>query len=137
MDDAERTPQSSHLDVEDAQYAAKKVADDRQTPPMSRFRQRSDGGVDRTHRVNFFGALTPEEMRFIVSLLLDAVSDEEIVGHIALTKIEFIEPDTCEYRFWCEQYSGAQTTGAIAIWTRLNQIHPVRNVDGLWPSADG
>lgn len=99
-------------------------------PPKSRFRPRADGGVDETYRVNFIGALTPDDMRQVLDLLLRYVSENADVGVVALTKVEFLEPDTCDIRYWCAGSSKPRVNRAFGLWYRLHRIHQISTVDG-------
>lgn len=108
-----------------------------QKAPMSRRRSRADGGLDYTTRVNFVGSISPGEMRHMTQLLVNLLEEGEPLGLIALTKIEFIEPDTCEYRYWWRPPTSAEVFGHDLIafqygaWSRLNMIHKIHNVDGV------
>jgi hypothetical protein len=112
------------------EYAPKDIL----LPPLSNSRQRLDGGVDETTRVNFEGALTPLEMREIARLLLETVMESGDTGLVALTRMEFLEPDTCEFRYWTERRDKAQmwqlTLARLELIRRLERIHKIRDVDG-------
>ena len=114
----------------DGEYKPKEIT----LPPLSKYRQRLDGGVDETTRVNFEGTLTPLEMREIVSLLLEAVTESGDAGLVALTRLEFLEPDTCEFRYWTERRDKAQmwqlTLVRLELIRRLERVHKIRDVDG-------
>src|SRR5215468_8858467 len=84
--------------------------DEYQVPPDSQYRRRADGKRDETFRINFIGALTPAQMRQIHALLLQVLDEGAELGFIALTKVEFIEPDTCEYRYIGEGVHSGRTT---------------------------
>jgi len=99
--------------------------------PQSRFRLRADGGMDETYRINFVGQLQPYEMRSIVELLLAAVGEGAAVGIQALTKVKFVEPDTCEYTYWCSTKDNARVNIMMSVWYRLNRIHPVAWIDNI------
>lgn len=99
--------------------------------PESRFRPRVDGGRDETFRVNFVGGLNADEMRALVKLLLEIQDQQPDVGLIALTKVEFIEPDTLEYRYWSGKPHGARLDRMFELWQSMNLIHPIYTVDGI------
>jgi hypothetical protein len=105
--------------------------DDAQIPPDSRFRRRVDDGRDETYRINFVNGLTPQEMEDIVKVLLIVSDEGRSVGIVALTKVEFIEPDTCEYRFWCEYSDFGRVNKMFETWIRIHQVHRIRNIDGV------
>ena len=123
-------PTGKRQDGQQDEYAPKEIL----LPPLSKFRQRLDGGVDVTTRVNFEGALTALEMREIARLLLEAVTERGGAGLMALTHLEFLEPDTCEFRFWTERRDKAQiwqlTLVKLELIRRLEQVHRIRDVDG-------
>lgn len=103
-----------------------------QIPPEARYRWRADGGKDELIRVNFVGALSPAEMMHIWDLLMSVVSESDLtLGYAALTKVEFIEPDTCEYRFWCTNNHMGRVARTWETWYHINRIHPIRNVDNI------
>ena len=114
----------------DNEYVPKEIV----LPPLSKYRERLDGGVDETTRVNFDGALTPMEMREIARLLLEAVTESGDAGLVALTKMAFLEPDTCEFRYWTERRDKAQiwqlTLVRLELIRRLERVHRIRDVDG-------
>ena len=105
--------------------------DEYQIPPASQYRWRADGRRDETFRMNFIGALTPDQMRQIHTLLLQVLDESADLGFIALTKVEFIEPDTCDYRYVGEGVHSGRTTAMIELWWRVHAVHPIRNVDGI------
>jgi hypothetical protein len=105
--------------------------DDLQIPPKSRYRWRADGNRDETFRVNFVGGLTPAEMVQLVDLLLAVVHEGAELGIAALTKVEFLEPDTCEYRYLGVSNPSDRVLKMVELWQRMHQIHPIRNVDGI------
>jgi len=106
-------------------------AEDIVVPPRSRIRQRFDGGRDLTFRVNFQVALSAASMHRICALLLDAVNAGAAVGIVALTKVEIIEPDTCEYRYWAVSAHDEQITLMHDLWLRINEVAPIGDVDGV------
>lgn len=99
--------------------------------PESRYRRRADGGVDELYTINFVGGLSPDEMRQIAHLLLSVVSEGASVGVMALTKVEFFEPDTCQYRYWCSLGTNERVNVMIGLWFRIHEIHAIKNVDGM------
>jgi len=99
-------------------------------PPMSSVQWRRDGGIDRISRINFLGEITAEEMHRIILLLVSSLDKGASAGFVALTKVEFIEPDTCEYRYWTARAGDDVAAMIEHIWRRINDIHPVRNIDG-------
>jgi hypothetical protein len=105
--------------------------DDLQIPPESRYRERADGNRDETFRVNFVGPLTPTEMQQIAELLLAAVHGGADLGILALTRLEFLEPDTCDYRYLCSTHRDERVFKMFELWQRMSQIHRIRNIDGI------
>jgi hypothetical protein len=108
----------------------------------SRYRRRADGGTDTTYRINFRGALTPDEMRRITEALLQTVDEGAEFGITALTKVEFLEPDTCDVRYWVGGHHSDVLNVFFGLWYRLHAIHTVSDVDGVRysffsASADG
>lgn len=99
--------------------------------PESRYRYRVDGGRDETFRVNFMGGLTAHEMSTLVEMLLNTLDQQPDVGLVALTKVEFIEPDTLEYRFWSAKPEGTRLDRMFELWQRMSQVHPIYTVDGV------
>lgn len=81
--------------------------------------------------MNFVGPLKADEMRQLLDLLLRVLDESVELGMMALTKVEFVEPDTLEYRYWCGTFSNTRVNKMYELWSRMNQIHPVRNVDGI------
>lgn len=106
-----------------------------QIPPESRSRTRADGGCDELYRVNFAGAITRAEIHRLLELLLDTVREGGDVGIVALTKVEVLEPDVLEYRFWCRKPDAGRQRLMRSLWQRLHAVHAIRNVDGIpYPS---
>ncbi len=99
--------------------------------PASRYKLRVDGGRDETFRVNFMGGLNAREMHALIESLLSTLDEQPEVGLIALTKVEFIEPDTLEYRFWSGKPEGARLDRMFEMWQRMSQIHPIYTIDGI------
>src|SRR5262245_41388351 len=105
--------------------------DEYQIPPDSQYRWRADGKRDEMFRINFIGTVTPTEMRQIFTLLLNVLDNGAELGFIALTKVEFIEPDTFDYRYVGEGVHSGRTTEMLDLWWRIHTVHPIRNVDGI------
>lgn len=122
--------QDQQHSINDNEYKPKEFV----LPPLSKYRQRLDGGIDETTRVNFEGALTSLEMREIGRLLLDAVTESGDAGLVVLTRMEFLEPDTCEFRYWTERRDKPQmwqlTLVRLELIRRLEHVHRIRDVDG-------
>ena len=97
----------------------------------SRFRRRADGGTDVSFRYNFRGPLTPDEMRCIVEALLQKVDEGAEFGITALTKVEFLEPDTCDVRYWVGGHHSDVLNVFFGLEYRLYTIHPLLDVDGV------
>jgi hypothetical protein len=100
-------------------------------PTESRYQLRADGNREEMFRVNFVGAVVPAEMREIGALLLDIVNESADIGILALTKLEFLEPDACDYRYLCIGRNGERVHKMYKLWSRMNEIHRIRNIDGL------
>src|SRR5690242_5447714 len=67
------------------------------TPGASN-RKRADGGMVETHRIQFVHALTEQHMCEIARRLLAMPEEAARFGFTALTKLEILEPDICDYR---------------------------------------
>ncbi len=103
-----------------------------QVSPEYRFRKRGDGGVDIAFRIHFLARLTPNEMRRITEMLLAIPDQFTDAGFQALTKVEFLEPDTCDYRYWCREENSEQLARMYELWDKLNKhVHLINNVDGV------
>jgi hypothetical protein len=97
----------------------------------SRYRRRADGGTDTIFRFNFRGPLMPDEMRRITEALLQTVDEGAEYGITALTKVEFLEPDTCDVRYWVGDQHSDVVNVFMGLWHRLHTIHPLLDVDGV------
>ena len=104
--------------------------DDIHLTASSRCRRRADGGTDTIFRFNFRGPLAPDEMRCIVEALLQTVDEGAEYGITALTKVEFVEPDTCDVRYWVGGQHSDVLNVFFGLWYRLHTIHPLSDVDG-------
>ena len=107
--------------------------------PRSSLRRRLDGGADWTWRINFLDALDSSQLRRIVHLLTSFVDEETSKGVLALTKYEFIEPDTLEYRYWCERVDDLVMQSMAALTYQIHLIQHVQNANGVrysWFRAD-
>jgi hypothetical protein len=101
------------------------------TPGASN-RKRADGGMDETHRIQFVHALTEQHMCEIARRLLAMPEEAARFGFTALTKLEFLEPDICDYRFWCAKFHSDRLAAHWELWARIhNEICPVYSVDGV------
>jgi hypothetical protein len=105
-------------------------------PPKSRHRPRADGGVDETTRVDFVRPLSPAQVRLITLQVFNVVEENhERAGLVALTKIEFIEPDTCELRIWCRNASRDEINERVKVMLGLihliDRISMVASIDGI------
>src|SRR5690349_16432518 len=100
--------------------------------PGASHRKRADGGMDETHRIQFVQALTEQHMREIARRLLAMPEEAAKFGFTALTKLEFLEPDICDYRFWCAQFHSDRLVAHWELWARIhNEVCPVYSVDGI------
>lgn len=137
--DKDHTDSEFHLEMAQRRSSDAQKSDKESSPldgtirltPESRFRQRIDGGRDEMFRINFYGRLGADEMRALAELLLNVLDQQPPVGLIALTKMEFIEPDTLEFRFWSGKPDGARLDRMFELWHRMSQIHPILSVDGI------
>ncbi len=102
-----------------------------QLPPQSRYRRRADGGTDETFRVNFIDRLDAVDMRRVAELLFAVAEEGKDAGIVALTKLEFIEPDTCEYRYWCADLNKDRVKVMFGLWHRMHQLHAISTIDGV------
>lgn len=108
-----------------------------QLPPRSRFRARADGGRDATYRINFKRPLTPEAIQQIYQVLLEFWLSGRERGIVALTKVEFIEPDTCEYRFWFSTNDDSIVTAMFELSHRIHLIEAIYTIDGIRYPEEG
>src|SRR5690349_16067093 len=100
--------------------------------PGASHRKRADGGMDETHRIQFVHGLTEQHMREIARRLLAIPEEAARFGFTALTKLEFLEPDICDYRFWCTQFHSDRPAAHWELWARIhNEVCPVYSVDGV------
>lgn len=100
--------------------------------PGARYRKRADGGMDETYRIQFVHALTEQHMRKIAELLLALPVEAAEYGFTALTKLEFLEPDICDYRFWCAHFHSDRLAASWGLWARIHQeVCPIYSVDGV------
>jgi hypothetical protein len=70
-------------------------------------------------------------MRRIGETLLQTMNEGAEYGITALTKVEFLEPDTCDVRFWVGGHHSDVLNVFIGLWYRLHTIHPLADVDGV------
>lgn len=108
-----------------------KLAQSIRLPPKSRFRMRSDGGVDDTYCIHFLGPLDPSEMRTIIEAVLDAVDRSAESGIIALTRVDFPQLDTCEFRLWWKDPRSERLNKEFELLYQLSKIHKIQDVDGI------
>ena len=100
--------------------------------PASRYRKRADGGMDESFRIQFAQPLTPEQMRDIANILLTMPEIGAEFGFTALTKLEFLEPDICDYRFWCAQYHSDRLVATWGLWQKIHRdVCAIYSVDGV------
>lgn len=104
---------------------------ERLVTPASRYRRRADGGYDETYRLTFIDQLEPAQLRAIVDILVNAPSVHPDVGILALTKIEFLEPDTCDVRYWCTGSPKQRVNSMLGIWSRISRVSRIGSVDTL------
>lgn len=99
--------------------------------PAARYRKRADGGMDESYRIQFASALTEQHMRAIGQLLLAMPVEQAHFGFTALTRLEFLEPDICDYRFWCAQFHSDRLVATWGLWQRIHyEVCPIYSVDG-------
>jgi hypothetical protein len=92
-----------------------------------------------TFRIHFLGDLARDHMRRIVRLLQEVADTGGDVGIVALTKVEFIEPDTCEFRYWATPVDEAQITRMHELWSSIDRVQAIHDVDGVrypWLGGD-
>lgn len=135
-DDSQR-PEAGAEDKSPEKQTVKQVVDyqakdiDIYVTPGASNRKRADGGMDETHRIQFVHGLTEQHMREIARRLLAVPEEAAKFGFTALTKLEFLEPDICDYRFWCAQFDSDRPAAHWELWARIhNEVCPVYSVDG-------
>ena len=100
--------------------------------PAARYRKRADGGMDETYRIQFARTLTEQQMSAIARLLLAMPEEQAQYGFTALTMLEFLEPDICDYRFWCARFHSDRLVATWELWQRIHhEICPIYSVDGV------
>lgn len=100
--------------------------------PGARYRKRTDGGMDESFRIQFVKPLTEQHMRAIAKLLLAMPDEAAEYGFTALTKLEFLEPDVCDYRFWCARFHSDRLVATWGLWLRIHKdVCSIYAVDGV------
>lgn len=100
--------------------------------PRARYQKRVDGGMDESFRIQFVHPLTAGQMREITKMLIAMPEEAAEFGFTVLTKFEFLEPDICDYRFWCAHFHSDRLVATWELWARIHHdICPIYSVDGI------
>lgn len=109
-------------------------AEDLPVAPDYRYIQRDDGNVDETYRINFTSALTPLEIQRIGAMLLRIPEESTSYGVLAVARLDFTLPGTCECRFICAPSNWKLRVELFHVtWERIHQVHHIAAIDWtLW-----